>query len=846
MFNKLFLTLCFFFSSFLLARAQSDSIIIQKCYYYEFGDVTDSSLSVDTFDVTTGLLRAEVSGDKMTRYSYNPFNLVDTSIYFNPLTDSAMRTVYLYTFFLKDSIILAQNYINSVWTNNQQTLYNYDSLQRLLTKIVQNWDISLWQTYSTDYYTYLGNNLDNILTLTIFPFTDSTLQVYIYDTLGNYNVNFYHWIGGSWDTLVNSKSFNAQGQIISSYDGWATWHYEYDSLGRLIVEDGTSPFQGGTWQNTNYNYSCSGWLHSTEYSYNSDQISRGTVCNYYYLGTSLIYVDLEPNHTICSGGTVHFNDSLILGVPPLSYSWSPSASLSSDTILNPDATPDSTTTYYLTATDSVGNIFTGCVTINVNPTPAISLIALDSTTICFGDSVHMLVSSNISSGNYYRWYRNSTNYFSGNDSISIVTQDGNYHVTVYTAAGCNSASDTVKVIVDNSALSSISVNTTHCIGDTATLSANPLNAPYRNYQWYLDSIQTNGATDSVIYTSTAGLYYLIVTCDTSVCVYNTNPVLLQFSSQTIPDIIPTTDSVICDGSGVVLSTIRDTNLSYTYYQNGTQYTWWSPSDSMTITITDSTYFYIVASNNGCSGYSDTILITTYPYFMFNILSIPSPPYCTGDTVVLSTSLPSSAGYQWSTGSVDSITLIDTSGYYYVYMTDTNGCFASSSLLLTFNPSPPPPSISQNGPELYSTAATSMQWYFNGIPIPGATANTYTPLMNGDYSYEITNSFGCSTMSQTYIFTTVNIYGNSASNEIVIYPQIIESSFEIDCQCATINKQMVFEIYSVTGEKIYSQRLFETITKIENSNIQDGIYFWKVTGADNNSGILQSGKIVFVN
>jgi hypothetical protein len=842
--NKLFLSLylLFFFIS-ILTKAQTDSVIIESCINYSNGQLPDTSLSVDTFDISTGLLRSEVSGNSMTTYSYDQFNNVDTIIYFNPLTDPVNRTIHLYTGFQKDSIILYQHYVSTIWTNTEQRLYTYDSLQRILTFTIQYWNISVWYTFKIYYYNYSGNNIDYILT------QDSTLQVYTYDSIGNYNISNFQRLGGVWDTLVDYTNYNSQGQILESFDGYSYWGYQYDSLGRLVSAWYKSPFEGGAQSNTNFYYSCSGWLRSTDYYYITDQQDISSTCNYYYLGTSPIYVALEPNRTICSGGVLHINGSLILGSPPVSYSWSPSTGLSSDTILNPDATPDSTTTYYLTATDSLGNIFTGCVTINVNPTPEISLIALDTTSICYGDTVQLLASSNISSGNFYRWYRDGSDYQSNNDSTSSAIQTGNYHVVITTARSCSNTSDTLGIYVDNSAQTNISVNSTHCLGDTARLSASPLNAPFKNYQWIMDSIPIIGATDSVLFTATPGEYYLVVTCDTSTCAYITGPVNIHFASQPLPDIFPTTDTFVCEGSNnVILKTTRDSTLSYSYIRNGITYFWysWLP-DSIILSINSPTYIYILASNQGCFGLTDSIFIDVYPDFIFNIQSSQPPPFCYGDTVTLSTSTLSTGGYQyqWSTGSVDSIIYVDSSGYYSVNVTDTNGCNSSENISLTFHSPPATPVIFQFGSYIYAAQAIAMQWYLDGIAIPGATTSAYTPLVNGNYTYEITNNVGCSSISAPYYFSTVNIPGNSYGHDgIFIYPSITESFFEVYCEASVNNKSFQFELYAMTGDKIYSCSLFEQMTKIELQGISRGIYFWKVV-SDNFSGESKSGKIVFI-
>jgi hypothetical protein len=80
-----------------------------------------------------------------------------------------------------------------------------------------------------------------------------------------------------------------------------------------------------------------------------------------------------------------------------------------------------------------------------------------------------------------------------------------------------------------------------------------------------------------------------------------------------------------------------------------------------------------------------------------------------------------------------------------------------------------PEIIQNGTTLTTNSSNySLQWYFNGNPIAGATNSNYAPQQSGYYSALFTDSAGCSMISN------VIPYGISG-NEIVPYePEILLS------------------------------------------------------------------------
>ncbi|MEO8087578.1 MAG: hypothetical protein ABI763_12195 [Bacteroidota bacterium] len=849
----LLLSLLFFIASTPLI-AQTDSIIIQSCINWLDGQQSGGNYTVDTFDINTGLLRSEVDSYYWINYSYNQNNKVDSVTTYRPSWIAESRMIHLYNLINKDSVVLDQNYVSTVWKDISQKLYDYDSLGRMLTEVDQRWDTTVWHTTNNTYYTYNGSLINYVLSVTVPP-TDSTWKVYDYDTLGNYCITTvrYSFNLGIRDTLDGGTCFNYRDQITSYSDGNGTYYfYSYDSLGHLISSGGESPFQGAASWGTSYLYSCSGLLRETHYDYGTDQQWRSTDCDYYYIGTSQLYVAVEPNHTICFGDTVHFTSTAIVGNPPISYSWSPSSGLSSDTVPNPDAYPDSTTTYYLTATDSLGNSFiSDCITITVKPIPDISISATDTTSICYGDTVHLTSTSSQNNLIYY-WRRNGSSFYgSGIDSITFALETGNYFLQVRGTNGCSSVSNSIFVYSNTAAQGMVHWNTSQgCIGDTIEIITYPLVAPFHNYQWIMDSVIIPGATDSVFFATQTGWYQVVITSDTSACSYTTNPWYgyLTFSPPPTPDIFPAQDTIVCPYTYLELKTTYNPQWSYFYFVNGTSYQWWNWSpDSVQLSINSPTYLKIRASNNGCIAFTDSILVDVFPQINFNILATPVPPYCMGDSVLLTTSIPSNGTYQWTNGDTDSIAYADTTRYYGVSIIDTNGCNAYANISMTFNPSPPIATISQFGATLSpSSSASSFQWYLNDTIIPGATFYQYVPTQAGFYTVELINSFGCSTLSYPFYFSPVGINSLSGMQQgIYVYPTIATTSFNIYCRPQTKNEKLLFKIYNVEGEKISESEIGKSVNEFQRRNLKPGIYFWRVLSTSANAEIIGIGKIIFV-
>jgi len=130
--------------------------------------------------------------------------------------------------------------------------------------------------------------------------------------------------------------------------------------------------------------------------------------------------------------------------------------------------------------------------------------------------------------------------------------------------------------------------------------------------------------------------------------------------------------------------------------------------------------------------------------------------------------------------------------------------------------------------LLSSHAATYQWYLNGSPIAGGTDSFYVCSQGGTYSVQITDSLGCSALSQgvynsciTRIEFTIydlqfTVYPNPASKEFTVYPA--RGGFVV---------QSMLEIYNVFGEQIYSAKLNSKKANVNCSQWATGVYILKI-------------------
>lgn len=83
-----------------------------------------------------------------------------------------------------------------------------------------------------------------------------------------------------------------------------------------------------------------------------------------------VVIDAGNDTLVCRGDTLTLGGNPTVGGSSYEIAWTPAASLSSDTVLNPMAWPLTTTTYVVTVTDPIGSVLLGTdsVTITVDTT----------------------------------------------------------------------------------------------------------------------------------------------------------------------------------------------------------------------------------------------------------------------------------------------------------------------------------------------------------------------------------------------------------------------------------------------------------------------------------------------
>ena len=471
--------------------------------------------------------------------------------------------------------------------------------------------------------------------------------------------------------------------------------------------------------------------------------------------TDVVYVEATSNNgnadaraddAICSGESI-----MLSATGGVSFSWSPTTGLNNPNIANPLASPLSTTTYSVIATDANGCSDIDAVTITVHSNPNAN-ISQDTLEICQGSSTNILASG----GGNYLWSPGAglSDSTIANPSASP-TSTTTYTVLVTNANGCTDTDQITIKVNSNAGNADAGVDTTICRGNSVQLSA----SGGIFYSWSPSSSLNVSTGSSPLATPTNTTTYTVIATDANGCTD------VDMVTVTVEDAVTANSGpnrLICIGDSTSITA-----------SGGTIYEW-SPTIGLSnpnianpnaSPASTTTYMVTVSSAGGCS---DVESVT---------VTVSNPPVTTtsADTVTICSGIGGveiSAGggstYQWSpsTGLSDSTIANPNadpsiSTTYVVTVTNSDGCSATdyvhvevvtSSETITFGPDQ---EVCYGDTAQLSVIGGST---FNWSPSTGLSATSIPnprayPTSTTTYNVEVMDASGCIVNEQ--ITVTVN-------------------------------------------------------------------------------------------
>ncbi len=429
----------------------------------------------------------------------------------------------------------------------------------------------------------------------------------------------------------------------------------------------------------------------------------------FYLETQGIICDNTANYNITCNGTSVASGSVgpclsttvsvatctgSTSTAPVTYVWTPSTALSATNILNPTASPTTTTTYTLTATQGTCS-GQDQVTVYVNPLPTVN--AGPDISLCSGQGSTTLTGTASASGGFTGPI--TVNIFSGSNLDETTWTMTNSLGAVIGSGGPYLAGSNNTITISNPTNPPFSFNLE---------TQGPSNSNVAGYNILCGgltgtsvsggiAILTGGQTIAVPIAGCAGTVTPTVTWSPAATLSSTNSLTTTASPTTTTTYTLTASANGCTNQDQVTVTIASAptvsvnststcagqaaTLTATPSATGGTYLW-SPggqtSNTITVSPTNTTSYSVVYTLNGCSSASSSGTVTVAPS---PTVSVAPVTFCPGTSVTLNaTASPTGGTFSWSPGgqNTSSITVSPAATTTYNVSYTVPGCPAGTA------------------------------------------------------------------------------------------------------------------------------------------------------------------------
>lgn len=527
--------------------------------------------------------------------------------------------------------------------------------------------------------------------------------------------------------------------------------------------------------------------------------------------------DVQAPEVSASGGTIDCNNTTVeltsnSATDGVTYAWTGPNNYSS---AEQNPTVSQSGVYTVSVTAPNGCSASATVSVSGNNTPP-DISASGGTLNCSETAVMLNAVSTVSVADYM-W--SSPNGFNSDVQNPVVTQIGDYTVTVTAANGCT-ASATVSVNADNDTPDLTAAGgMLSCTSANVQLTAGSAVAGV-SYAWTSPNSFSSELQNPVV--SEAGVYTVTVTAPNG-CTETITVNVTQ--DDAAPDAQASGGLLNCSDTAVQL-TGNSTSPNVTY-------AWTSPngfaSAAQNPTVSEpGDYSLIVTGENGCTATATTTVTsdTTIP----DVTAVGGVIDCSGNTVQLSgNSATIGVSYAWT--GPDNFTsdeqnpAVEVTGNYFLTVTAANGCTNNTSANVTADADIPVASATGG---TIGCNNTSVQ--LTGSSDDDTAAYNWT----GPNEYNVAEQNPTVSESGTYILTVTSANGCSAEATATVFldnqiPDITAAGGILDCTGNAVqltgNSSTAGVIYNWTGPNDY------TSDEQNPAVVQSGDYTLKVTATN---------------
>jgi subtilisin family serine protease len=290
------------------------------------------------------------------------------------------------------------------------------------------------------------------------------------------------------------------------------------------------------------------------------------------------------------------------------------------------------------------------------------------------------------------------------------------------------------------------------------------------------------------------------------------------SSSFLPNYNGSTSFCFEDSTSIVLLSDYESVL----WENG------STDYSQVFSNSDTTFVFAIDSS-GCL--SDTLHVELTEREKPLVDQFFAPFFhCDGDSSEILLTGFNLADATWEDGFIGLNHFVQGTHNYYVIGEDIEGCFSDTSWVsIIENPLPPVPLIYYIYDSLVATSGyANYNWELNNNQLASTGLDSVLIVsQNGDYTVRVTDINGCQNISIPFSYSSTDIQ-NNLSGSINIFPNPTDGLININGLEGIIN----IEIIDVTGKAILKSKSQSNTSKIDISDLPNGIYFVRLESAEN--------------
>mgnify|MGYP003877703987 CR=1 FL=1 len=454
-------------------------------------------------------------------------------------------------------------------------------------------------------------------------------------------------------------------------------------------------------------------------------------------------VTITGDNEICSGEATVLTASITGASAPFSYLWS-SGATGSSTAFSPGATTNAS----VTITDAMGCTYVENYTINVSNDLSATIDVNGGA--CFNEnSTLSAIASGGASPYTYSW--TGPNGFTAMDSVTTISESGNYYLTITDSYGCT---ESVSAYIYNEYTVTIATLSTEvCEGESVNLNINSSSAV--SYQWGPNAGNATGSSVTVTPGVPSTTYAVTVTNNQGCSAETT----ITIGAIAKPIVSITGDDLLCIGETTTLSP----STGGTWTSNNPAVATVSNSGVVTAISGGSTTFTFEHDTTGCVS-DPTLPITIHNEDI--LTDAGDGELCVGETTTIATSA-SGTFYSSDTNvvTVDNaglVTAIDNGFAQIYFVNDNTSCETALAGGITVHDVP---TVYVSGPtdicegettSLYPTVGGT--WTSSNTSIATVSSNgTVTAITPGTVSFIFTSNAGCASNSTEDI--TINPLAN---------------------------------------------------------------------------------------